>query len=80
MARFNDLKPKYPKDGEGQSRSKETFGAKTVKEEILQIGQASNIGEAPPMRVYSRDYSKKDPDGDQLDDTLSPYLGNPLAL
>jgi hypothetical protein len=48
---------------------------------MLQIGQpAREVGPAPTARVYSRDYSKKDVDGDQFDDTLSPFLGNPLGL
>jgi hypothetical protein len=76
---FNELRPRYPKDGQ-ETREEQSWGSKQLKDELLRIGQASNIGPAPPMRVYSRDYSKKDPDGDQQDDTLSPYLGNPLAL
>lgn len=80
MAQFNDLKPRYPKDGQGQTKKAQAPESKQLKEELLRLGQASDIGKAPPMRVYSRDYSKVDPDGDQGDDTLSPYLGNPLGF
>lgn len=79
MAQYNDLRPCYLKDGQG-THLDHTAGTKQVKEEMLSLGQTSDIGEAPPSRVYSRDYSKRDPDGDQRDDTLSVFLGNPLAL
>ncbi len=70
--------PTYPKDG-NYSQEEQSPGTKQVKCDHLRLGQAADIGVAPPMRVYSRDYSKTDPDGDQQDDTLSPFLGNPLG-
>lgn len=69
----------HPKDGQ-LTKEEQTAGSKVLKSEILRLGQAADLGPAPPDRVYSRDYSKKDPDGDQHDDTLSQYLGNPLRF
>lgn len=74
---FNELKPRYPKDG-AQSREEQSHGSKQLKEELLTLGQASDIGDAPPVRVYTRDYKKTQRDADDRD-TVSPYLGNPLA-
>lgn len=70
--------PTYPKNGH-HTQEEQSPGSKLLKHEHLRLGQAADIGEAPPARVYSRDYSKKDPDADQQDDTLSPFLGNPLG-
>lgn len=67
----------YPKNG-NCTQEEQTSGTKVLKAQELRPGEAADIGPAPPARVYSRDYSKKDPDGDQNDDTLSPFLGNPL--
>lgn len=67
----------YPKSGQ-LTKEEQTAGSKSLKCEHLASGQAADLGVAPPMRVYSRDYSKTDPDKDQLGDTLSPFLGNPL--
>ena len=52
-------------------------GAKTIKSvELLRMGQAADIGKAPPSRIYTKDYSKVQEKDDS--DTVSPYLGNPL--
>lgn len=67
----------YPKAGHC-TKEEQTTGTKVLKSQELRNGQAADIGVAPPDRVYSRDYSKVDPDGDQHDDTLSPFVGNPL--
>lgn len=67
----------YPKE-DCCTKMPQTTGSKQVKSLHLQPGQAADIGPAPTARVYSRDYSKVDPDGDQHDDTLTPFLGNPL--
>lgn len=67
----------YPKD-DCCTKMAQTSGSKTVKCVYLQPGQAADIGPAPTSRVYSRDYSKQDPDSDQGGDTLSEFLGNPL--
>ena len=71
---------RFPKQG-AQSKEEQSPGSKVIREENLRLGQAADLGpgHAPPARVLSRDYSKKDPDGDQHDDTLSPFLGNPLG-
>lgn len=79
MAVFsNTPDDRFPKAGQ-DSKEECSPGCKTIKDERLALGQAADIGPAPPARAYSRDYSKKDPDGDQRDDTLSPFLGNPLG-
>lgn len=68
----------YPKNGQ-LTQEEQTAGTKAIQCDHLAPGQAADLGPAPPTRVYSRDYSKKDPDGDQGDDTLSTFLGNPLG-
>jgi len=70
--------PTYPKRGQ-ESQQEQSPGSKLIKDEMLRLGQAATIGEAPTSRVYSRDYSKRDPDADQDKDTLSEFLGNPLG-
>lgn len=70
--------PTYPKAG-CCTQEEQTAGSKQIKAEHLRLGQAATVGEITTDRVYSRDYSKVDPDGDQHDDTLSPFLGNPLG-
>ena len=77
MARYNELKPRYPKDG-CETREEQSPGSKCLKDEHLRLGQASDINKAPPSRIYTRDYSKTRPEADDVD-TVSPYLGNPLA-
>jgi hypothetical protein len=70
---------RFPKKGQ-ETRLPEV-DSKTVKEEILQIGQATNIaGPAPAhRRLYMRDYSKTAPKpGDH--DYVTDALGNPLKL
>lgn len=69
----------HPKNGQ-LTQEEQSPGSKSLKCEHLRLGQAADIGEAPPARVFSRDYSKKDPDGDQGKDTLSEFLGNPLGF
>lgn len=69
----------YPKNGQ-LTQEEQSAGTKSLKSQILANGQAADLGPAPTARVYSRDYSKKDPDGDQYDDTLSEFLGNPLRF
>lgn len=64
----------YPKNGQ-LTQEEQTAGTKGLKCEHLQNGQAADLGVAPPARVYSRDYSKVAP---ATDDTLSPFLGDPL--
>lgn len=70
--------PTYPKDGQ-LTQEEQTAGTKQVKSEMLRAGQAATVGTITTDRVYSRDYSKIDVDNDQHDDTLSPFLGNPLS-
>lgn len=80
MAQFsNTPADRFPKAGQ-LTQEEQSGGTKVLRSEMLRLGQAADVGPAPPARVYSRDYSKKDPDHDQYDDTLSPYLGNPLRL
>lgn len=72
--------PRYPKAGP-DTKSGLAPGNKRIKAEMLRIGQAADIGKAPPSRNYTRDYSKIDevPDTDDFD-LVSPALGNPLRL
>lgn len=68
----------YPKNGP-HTQEEQTAGSKRLKCEHLAIGQAADLGPAPPSRVYSDDYSKKAPPGADLSDELSQFLGNPLG-
>jgi hypothetical protein len=70
--------PTYPKDGQ-LTKEEQSPGSKGLKSEYLRPGQAATVGTITTDRVYSRDYSKIDVDADQHDDTLSPFLGNPLG-
>jgi len=70
--------PTYPKNGQ-LTQEEQSPGTKGLKCEHLHLGQAATVGTVTTDRVYSRDYSKTDPDKDQHDDTLSPFLGNPLG-
>ena len=65
----------YPKSGP-RSQKEQSPGSKRLKVELLANGQAADIGDAPPSRVYTNDYSKKPPR--DTDDTVTPWLGNPL--
>lgn len=77
MSKFsNTPADKFPKLG-NESKEELSAGAKTIRSEMLRLGQAADIGPAPPARVYSDNYSKKP--ADQADE-LSPFLGNPLGL
>lgn len=68
----------YPKAGKF-TQEEQTAGSKRIKNEDLRLGQAATVGTITTDRIYSRDYSKIDVDADQHDDTLSPFLGNPLG-
>lgn len=69
--------PTYPKNGQA-TQEEQTAGSKQIKAEMLRAGQAATVGAITTDRVYSNDYSKIDRDGDQHDDDISPFLGNPL--
>ena len=80
MTQFsNSPGDRFPKSGQ-LTKEEQSGGTKVLRSEMLRLGQAADIGPAPVARVFSRDYSKIDPDHDQDDDTLSPYLGNPLGF
>lgn len=74
-----------PKAPDGETRLRQGSGTKVIGEQRLDFCRgtvadlkSANGPTAPSTRVYSRDYSKRDTDGDQGDDTLSPYLGRPI--
>jgi hypothetical protein len=76
---------RFPKEADGCTKLPEAPGSKTVGEQRLDFVRgtvadlkSANGETAPSTRVYSRDYSKRDPDADQGDDTLSPFLGRPI--
>jgi hypothetical protein len=63
-----------------ESSEKQTAGSKVVKDQMLTIGEASDIGPAPAhRRLYMRDYSKVRPSPDDTD-LVTEALGNPLKL
>lgn len=68
---------KFPKDGTC-TKLHEVSGAKSIKEDKLMMGQASDVGVAPPSRVYTRDYSKVGRAPGDKDD-ITAALGNPLG-
>ena len=65
----------FPKKGGGTKLSDPN--SKTIKDQCLMLGETSDIGTAPPSRIYTRDYSKsgRSP-GDK--DSITEALGNPL--
>lgn len=67
------------KPGKGATtKMAQSTGSKQIKVDHLRMGQPSDIGKAPPERIYTRDYSKAAPAPDQTD-LVSPALGNPLG-
>lgn len=57
----------------------QTGGTKQVRAEFLRTGQAADIFKAPPSRLFTRDYCKvKDYDDKGNQDTVGPFVGNPL--
>lgn len=70
---------RFPKNG-AESKTKASAGAKSVKEQMLSIGEPADIGPAPAhRRLYMRDYSKVRPSSDDTD-LVTGALGNPLKL
>jgi hypothetical protein len=68
-----------PKGKDGETKLPFAQGCKCIKDQSLQMGQASDIGKAPASRVYTRDYKKigREPDDKDL---VTEALGNPLRL
>ena len=58
--------------------AKQSAGSKQIKiDHLSSISTPSDIGKAPPSRVYTRDYGKVRPEKDDVD-LIGPVLGNPL--
>jgi len=62
---------------DGHTLMPQSKGSKQIKADFTPGFRAVDIGPAPPMRIYTKNYDKtasdkKDPD------TVGPYLGNPL--
>jgi len=56
----------------------QTAGSKQIKcERLASIGSPASPGPASTSRIYTRDYSKKQPEKDDMD-SVGPFLGNPL--
>ena len=69
---------RHPKKG-AETAMTQSPGSKEIKDEMLRLGQASDVGSAPTSRVYTRDYSKVGREEEDVD-LVSPALGNPLGL
>lgn len=76
---------RFPKTGEYGTKLRQAAGSKQIECDHLDFTRgtvpelkSANGPTAPTSRAYSRDYSKRDPDGDQGVDTLSPFLGRPI--
>lgn len=78
MATFSNTPADRFRKRASESQQEQSPGSKVLRTEVLRPGQAADFGRAPPSRIYTRDYKKtgRSPD-DQ--DTVQPYLGNPLA-
>ncbi len=68
-----------PKRG-AETKRTQSSGSKVIKDQLLTIGEAADIGPAPAhRRLYSRDYAKGRPSpGDT--DLVSEALGSPLKI
>lgn len=70
---------RVPKAG-AETKEKQSKGTKCLKDQMLSIGEAADIGPAPAhRRLYMRDYSKVRPSPDDTD-LVTEALGNPLKL
>jgi hypothetical protein len=70
---------RLPKRG-AETKEAQSKGSKVIKDQMLTIGEASDIGPAAAhRRLYMRDYAKVRPSkGDT--DLVTEALGNPLKL
>lgn len=69
---------RLPKKGADSKRA-DSAGSKCIKEQSLQFGRPSDIGSAPPNRIYTRDYTKVGRSKGDVD-LVTAALGNPLGL
>lgn len=69
------MTPTVGKDGHTMMQLSK--GAKQVSVDFSPGMRAVDIHDAPPSRIYSKDYDKTEKVEDDPD-TVSPYLGNPL--
>lgn len=67
------------KTGAHTSRG-QTGGSKQVGQQFLQLGSPMSLSWAPTSRIYTRDYRVPDEDDKSNQDTVSPFVGNPLAF
>jgi len=65
---------------DGHTVAAQTPGTKQIKQEFLNMGrgQPSTISWAPTSRVFDRDYRVPDEDDATNQDTVTPFVGNPL--
>lgn len=65
-----------PGHNEAHTLNAQTAGSKRVKIVHAERSAPVDIHKAPVSRIYTKDYSKVQEQGDS--DQVTPYLGNPL--
>ena len=73
-----DSMPNSRKTG-AHTKMGQTGGSKQVAAQFLRIGQPASIFKADTDRVYDRCYTKIE-EPTEYPDTVSPFVGNPLAI
>ncbi|MGA3250356.1 MAG: hypothetical protein ABSD12_19745 [Paraburkholderia sp.] len=62
---------------DGHTLMEQSKGSKQIKVDFSLGMRAVDINDAPPSRIYTKNYDKVRKDKDDPD-TVGPYLGNPL--
>jgi hypothetical protein len=68
---------KSSKGADGHTEMEQSAGSKQIKADFSRGAVAVDIADAPPSRIYTKNYDKVRKDKDDPD-TVGPYLGNPL--
>jgi hypothetical protein len=68
---------KSSKGADGHTEMEQSAGSKQIKQDFSRGAVAVDIHDAPPSRIYTKNYEKNGKDKDDPD-TVGPYLGNPL--
>lgn len=77
MAVFSNTPGDRFRKAAAQTKEEQSPGSKVLRTERLRSGQVADLGRASTSRIYTRDYSKVGKSKDDQD-TVGPFLGNPL--